>query len=117
MRAIQIDDDAVADIIPADLVVNLTIAAAWNTALDKYSNTKLPIYNCVSGNQNPITWGEFKNATVTNMRKNPLEGVMWYVFLISCYSDKTYKWITHLFHYVPAMIIDFFMKLMGKKPM
>lgn len=49
MRVVRTNDDAIADIIPADLVVNLSITAAWNTAIDKYSNEKLPINNCVSG--------------------------------------------------------------------
>lgn len=84
--------------------------------MEKCLNTKMPIYNCVSGNQNPITWGDFTKAVVRNMRKNPLEGVFWYIFLINCNSDKTFKLISYLLHYVPALLIDFCAICMGKNP-
>lgn len=115
MRTIRTgDDDDVIDIIPADIVVNTMIAAAWQIGTEK--NSKLPVYNCTSGNQNPITMKEFWESIAINLRKNPFENIMWYVFLIRCNSDFLFKWLTYFVQYLPAVIIDFFMKCIGEKP-
>lgn len=121
LRTILIDNNAIADIIPADIVISTIIAAAWQMVVgatdtvNKKSNI-LPIYNCASGNQNPIKWKQFVKCVVTNVRKNPLENAMWYGFLICCNSEQTFKWMTYLVQHIPVYLIDFFTLCMGKKP-
>lgn len=62
--------DAVADFIPVDIVINILITAAWHTALTKPKD--IQIYNCCTGELNPITWGSFVGLAIKYMRQHPL---------------------------------------------
>lgn len=53
------NDNFIDDLIPADIVIKFIFAVAWKIAIDKNITTKLPIYNCATGNQNPIKRGKF----------------------------------------------------------
>lgn len=117
MRTVRLDTDTVADIVPVDFVINVAIAAGWNTAIGSATKDNISIYNCVTGNQNPITWNNFSKAVVSSMRKNPLEKVFWYIGLTTCNSDWLYEWLTYLYQHVPAMLMDLYTRCVGKKPM
>ena len=39
LRTMRANNDAVADLIPVDVVINLTLAAGWYTAVQKYAHT------------------------------------------------------------------------------
>lgn len=69
-RTIMCDKNVVADLIPVDIVINLMVTAAWKTGMSKQSG--LTIYNCCTGEQRPITWGNFVNLAIESMRKHPL---------------------------------------------
>lgn len=69
-RTIMCNENSVADLVPVDIVINLLITAAWNTSIS--NSNSLTIYNCCTGEQNPITWGKFVNLAIENMRKHPL---------------------------------------------
>ncbi|XP_026331281.1 fatty acyl-CoA reductase wat-like [Hyposmocoma kahamanoa] len=65
IHVLNCNPDAVADLVPGDMVVNACIATAWKTARDYPGNHEdappqdLPpsVYNYVSSEQQPITWG------------------------------------------------------------
>ena len=38
----------------------------------------VPIYNCTSGELNPITWGEIKTLICQGLQKYPLEKMLWF---------------------------------------
>lgn len=76
----------------------------------------ITVYNCVTGQQAPITWKEFVSHSFVAMRKYPLGDLLWYPDG-SCRSN----WITNSFfsftlHVLPAHIIDIFSRLAGKQP-
>lgn len=56
LRTMRASNDAVADLIPVDVVINLTLAAGWYTAVHR-PKTVL-VYNCTTGGINPFHWGE-----------------------------------------------------------
>lgn len=65
IHTLNCDPKAVADLVPGDYVVNSVIAAAWKMARDHPGNheeapmDQLPvIYNYVSSEQKPLTWGK-----------------------------------------------------------
>lgn len=61
----------VMDLIPGDMVTNMTLAAAWNTALNKHSF--VPVYNISSGAINPLTAEEFIAKLIPQyVRKYPI---------------------------------------------
>lgn len=72
------EQNFVADMVPVDIVINLMIAAAWRTATAKPDG--IAIYNCCTGQQNPITWGKFVELAIAQTRKHPL-GKIFFLFL------------------------------------
>ncbi|NXF57508.1 FACR1 reductase, partial [Ciccaba nigrolineata] len=56
LRTVIANNEAVADMIPVDITVNLTLAAGWYTAVHRPKN--ILVYNCTTGGINPFFWGE-----------------------------------------------------------
>ncbi|MBN3306003.1 FACR2 reductase, partial [Amia calva] len=56
LRTMRANNDAVADLIPVDVVINLTLAAGWYTAVHRPKSAL--VYNCTTGGINPFHWGE-----------------------------------------------------------
>ena len=50
------EGQAVLDIVPVDLVVNLLISSAWYTGSNKLKETT--IYHCTTGGLHPFRWSE-----------------------------------------------------------
>lgn len=115
LRTMICEQDMVFDIIPVDTVINVLIATAWQTAINKAGQMK--VYNCVSCRQNPITWGEFFVKTTKYILMHPLEGVLWYPTL-TMYTNKPLQMLTaYMVQYIPAHFIDLFSWTMGKRSM
>ena len=62
------------DIVPVDIVVNMLIVAAWQTHRKSLSTTKsednrVIVYNCVSGQAAPLTWGSSSDMFTKAWRK------------------------------------------------
>lgn len=76
LRSMLGNHDAVADIIPVDIPVNLMIAIAWYTALK--NQRKIIVYNCTSGQlvQNKLTWGMLETFCRDIFFKNPFEKLL-----------------------------------------
>lgn len=114
-RTIICEKDYLCDVVPVDIVINLVIASAWRTATSK--SPDMQIYNCVTSQRNPITWGEFVNYSIQNMIKHPMEDVVWYP-TGALRMNRTLNMIHgYLVHYIPAYVLDLFAWSMGKKPM
>ncbi|XP_039480778.1 putative fatty acyl-CoA reductase CG5065 [Drosophila santomea] len=113
-RTMMCEKNYVADMVPVDIVINLMIAAAWRTATRKSNN--LLIYNCCTGQRNPIIWSEFVQHAMTSVRKHPLEGCLWYPTgdLRMNRPMNTLNCIAK--HFLPAYILDGVARIMGKKP-
>ncbi|NXA50924.1 FACR1 reductase, partial [Nothocercus julius] len=60
LRSVIANNEAVADMIPVDVVINLTLAAGWYTAVHRPKN--MLVYNCTTGGINPFFWGEMAKA-------------------------------------------------------
>ncbi|XP_034946728.1 fatty acyl-CoA reductase wat-like [Chelonus insularis] len=139
LRTLHCDTNCIADIIPADYVINNIIAAAWDIGTRRRMNPsralstsqqgesnessaeleeeKPPIYNCVSSCQKPITWGEYMKYNEIYGMNIPSISVLWYYFFT---LNKLY-WVhliyVYLFHMIPAVLVDSVLWIIGKKPM
>ena len=71
LRSMLGNHDAIADIIPVDIPVNLMVAVAWFTAMK--NNKKIIVYNCTSGQINKLTWGMFETFGRESFSRNPFE--------------------------------------------
>ncbi|XP_046419390.1 fatty acyl-CoA reductase wat-like isoform X1 [Neodiprion fabricii] len=105
------------DIVPVDYVCNALITSAWKTAKTEKRNCKdVPVYNYVSGNENPITWRNFNDKATDARLTHPSDKAIYYPYGFTTTSKLLYS-ILHIFlHLLPALIIDFILRLKGKQP-
>uniref|UniRef100_A0A3Q1K949 Fatty acyl-CoA reductase n=1 Tax=Anabas testudineus TaxID=64144 RepID=A0A3Q1K949_ANATE len=114
LRTMRANNDAVADLIPVDVVINLTLAAGWYTAVHR-PKTAL-VYNCTTGGINPFHWGEIEHHVMSSFKRNPLEQAFRRpnANITSNYLINQY-WIL-VSHKFPALIYDLILRLTGQKP-
>lgn len=113
-RTMLCHENKVADLIPVDLVINLMICVAWKTATHRADT--IPIYNCCTGQQNPITWKQFVDLSFKYTRLHPMNDVLWYPDG-QCHSSVIWnKLCIALQHTLPAHILDTFARLKGSRP-
>ncbi|KAK9746682.1 Male sterility protein [Popillia japonica] len=118
------------DVVPADYVVNLAIAASWNIANLQALNenqelvtrrrsieAEIPIYNAVSSPENPINWEKYISLSRKYSSRMPS------TLLVSHSSNKinSNRYLHYLYvillHYIPAIFIDLVMFCLGKPPL
>lgn len=79
-------------------------------------SNSIRVYNCTSGELNPVIWQDYGQATLKYSRKNPTK----YVMLYPNFSYRTnrvihtfYEWF---YHFLPAILFDVLLRLRGTKP-
>ncbi|KAL4711300.1 hypothetical protein ACJJTC_019141 [Scirpophaga incertulas] len=123
LHTLQCRPCAVADLVPGDMVVAGTLAAAARAA-DAPRNREEPphelpppIYNYVSSEQKPLTWERFMSLTEHyGFDVPPLQAMYYYLFKLTP-SRFIYLMYCFFLHWLPAYVIDGIMVLIGKKPM
>uniref|UniRef100_A0A8C8HZY8 Fatty acyl-CoA reductase n=1 Tax=Oncorhynchus tshawytscha TaxID=74940 RepID=A0A8C8HZY8_ONCTS len=117
LRTMRANNDAVADLIPVDVVINLTLAAGWYTAVHRLTFPPAAlVYNCTTGGINPFHWGEIEHHVMSSFKRNPLEQAFRRpnANITSNYLMNQY-WIL-VSHKFPALIYDLYLRLSGQKP-
>nr|XP_015207363.1 PREDICTED: fatty acyl-CoA reductase 2 [Lepisosteus oculatus] len=114
LRTMRANNDAVADLIPVDVVINLTLAAGWYTALQRPKSAL--VYNCTTGGINPFHWGEIEYHVMSTFKRNPLDQAFRRpnANITSNYLINQY-WIA-VSHKAPALLYDLYLRLSGQKP-
>ena len=107
-------ENKVADLVPVDIVINLMIVAAWRTATHRPDS--IVIYNCSTGQQNPITWKHFVELSFKYSRMYPTNGAIWYPGGRCRNSPYLNRLCVALQHLVPAYALDLLASLRGSKP-
>ncbi len=74
------------------------------------------VYNCASGEINPIRWGEIETWGHALTQQYPFDGVLWYPNSSFKSSSLMHKFACALLHYLPAYVMDLGLRLVGKKP-
>ncbi|CAB3233823.1 unnamed protein product [Arctia plantaginis] len=105
----------VADLVPVDTVINLMIVCAWRTHLRRGEG--VVVYNCCTGQQNPITWSRFVKTSFKYMRKHPFSEVVWYPGGDITSNRLKHGTLSLLQHRAPALAMDLVSSATGKKPM
>lgn len=81
-----------------------------------FSAKSVRVYNCTSGQINPISWQNFGILLQKYWRKHPTK----YAMLYPSFSYRTnypmHKLIEIFLHLLPAYIFDIILRLQGKKP-
>ncbi|XP_032666763.1 putative fatty acyl-CoA reductase CG5065 [Odontomachus brunneus] len=105
IKYIWCDPNCVVDLVPVDKTINALIVAAWDVSNkpDRRGIETL-IYNYVSSNDAPITWGQYFQIAKVIGKKYPLEPWLLTVKLIKKKSlYKTRNWFTYT---LPAILLD-----------
>ncbi|XP_018619337.1 fatty acyl-CoA reductase 1 isoform X1 [Scleropages formosus] len=117
LRTMRASNDAVADLVPVDVVINATLAAAWYSGSQRYTRPKsLLVYNCTTGGINPFHWGEVEYHVISTFKRNPLEQAFRRpnVNLTSNHLINQY-WIA-VSHKAPAFLYDLYLRITGRSP-
>ncbi|CAH2988368.1 unnamed protein product [Chilo suppressalis] len=117
LRTMYMDLDTVADMVPVDLVVNAILASAWHTAKNYKENqtSDIPIYNFVSGAQNPIRWGKFIELNRQFGIEVPTTKAVWYYGLNPTNNYYMFLFYNFFLHYLPALLVDTYCALTGRR--
>uniref|UniRef100_A0A8C1M9C9 Fatty acyl-CoA reductase n=1 Tax=Cyprinus carpio TaxID=7962 RepID=A0A8C1M9C9_CYPCA len=74
LRTMRASNNAVADLVPVDVVINTTLAAAWYSGSQRHARPRsMLVYNCTTGGINPFHWGEVEYHVISTFKRNPLE--------------------------------------------
>ncbi|OWF43207.1 fatty acyl-CoA reductase 1-like isoform X2 [Mizuhopecten yessoensis] len=114
LRSVKGDFRCVADIVPVDMPVNMMIAAAWYTAVNKPSSTL--IYHCTTGSTNPFTWGEMEGVVMNFWKKVPLDSCFRRPKISLTMNSMIHDYWVFVSHMIPAYFADMGYCLMGKRP-
>lgn len=129
LRVLLVDSEKICDAIPVDIVANTIITSAWSVAnremarkrsiSEKNSNQegKPFVVNCVSGQTNPITWGEIKSLSQPWLEKYPPTQIFRYPGPTFISNKTIHKVMVALEHDLPTYVIDLLFKTLGHSPM
>lgn len=114
LRVMAGDCKGCADIIPVDLAVNMIIAAAWSTAIERPTSPQ--VFNCTTGQLNRVTWGQVERSSEECLLKFPLDAPV-RLPVPRFTMNRFYHEMNRIFdHLLPAWIMDLGLRLVGKKP-
>ena len=115
LRTMLGNKNAIADIVPVDIPVNLMIATAWFRGTSRTKETI--VYNCSTGQINCLKWGVVERILNTCIIKNPYENIFWVPsagFTVSKLNKHLAIFFTQL---LPSFLMDLYLRLASKKPM
>ncbi|XP_026740069.1 fatty acyl-CoA reductase wat-like [Trichoplusia ni] len=117
LRTMYMDQEKVADMVPVDLCVNAILTSAYYTAKNYKENqtSNIPIYNFVSGAQNPVTWWDFIEKNRKYGIDKPTTKAVWYYGLNPTNNYYLFLFYNFFLHYLPALLIDTYSSLTGKR--
>ncbi|XP_059061576.1 fatty acyl-CoA reductase wat-like [Achroia grisella] len=117
LRTMYMDMNKTADMVPVDLTVNAILASAWHTAKNFKENqtSDIPIYNFVSGAQNPCKWGTFVELNRKYGIDKPTIKAVWYYGLTATNNYYMFLFYNFFLHYLPALCIDTYNVLAGRR--
>ncbi|XP_063705737.1 putative fatty acyl-CoA reductase CG8306 [Culicoides brevitarsis] len=114
VRRLPTSKTVIYDHIPVDVVVNEVLITAQH--INKKKDGSLTIFQCTSSTCNPFRWGLVYDRIPEFLHKNPIKSAVWYPN-IKFHSSLTMYRISAIFlHFLPAILLDFLLKLSGARP-
>ncbi|XP_044235646.2 fatty acyl-CoA reductase 1 isoform X2 [Ursus arctos] len=114
LRTMRASNNALADLVPVDVVVNTSLAAAWYSGVNRPRN--IMVYNCTTGSTNPFHWGEVGYYLNHSFKMNPLNQVFRRPNIKFCSNNLLLHYWKGVRHTVPALLLDLALRLTGQKP-
>ncbi|XP_014363850.2 fatty acyl-CoA reductase wat-like [Papilio machaon] len=116
IHVLRTRQDIVLSLVPADLVTNTTLVAAWETTKAQSNEGNIKIYN-ITNNRNPLLWAEIGVILETFGRKLISSRAVWYCFLVQTTHKFLFTILFWLLHYIPAFIADTACRFTNRRPM
>ncbi|XP_041970554.1 putative fatty acyl-CoA reductase CG5065 [Aricia agestis] len=118
LRTIYTDPEIISDYIPVDVVIKGLVTIAWARGTKKLeSSDDIPIYNTCTGGLTPITVQEIVSTGMETMKQVPLMDMFRPPRVDIERSKFVYNIKVLLYHFVPAILVDILLRILGKKPM
>ncbi|KAM6133885.1 fatty acyl-CoA reductase 1 isoform 2-T2 [Phoenicopterus ruber ruber] len=114
LRTMRASNSAVADLIPVDVAVNATLAAAWYSGVNRPRNVM--VYNCTTGGTNPFYWGEVEYHVISTFKRNPLEQAFRRPNVNLTSNQLLYHYWIAVSHKAPAFLYDIYLRITGRSP-
>lgn len=76
---------------------------------------KIKVYNCSTGQKNPLTWEKFRSIGFKYWLENPTVEMMWYPNCSFTKNKTVHKIDQAISHYLPAYALDLVARLTGKR--
>ncbi|XP_055610967.1 fatty acyl-CoA reductase wat-like [Uranotaenia lowii] len=117
LRILLIDNQYHSDIIPADLVVNSSLAAIWYSTTQQVGvPAEEKVFNCVSRVDNPFTYEKVCQYCMECKFICPAIKTLWFPRYNHTKSKTVYYFLNILYHFIPALFFDLLARIMGEKP-
>ncbi|XP_077995112.1 fatty acyl-CoA reductase 1-like [Glandiceps talaboti] len=113
LRTMKANPNAIADVVPVDIPVNVMIAAAWNIGVLK--STTIPVYNITTGGLNPNTWGDMADVIPSTFNRIPLENALRRPDTTVTHIPLIHGYWHLVCHTIPSYFYDFLLRLAGKR--
>ncbi|KAM5224288.1 fatty acyl-CoA reductase 1 isoform 1-T1 [Hipposideros larvatus] len=114
LRTMRASNNALADLVPVDVVVNTSLAAAWYSGINRPRN--IMVYNCTTGSTNPFHWGEVGYYLNHSFKMNPLNQVFRRPNVKLYSNNLLLHYWKGVRHTVPALLLDLALRLTGQEP-
>uniref|UniRef100_A0A669R1Q8 Fatty acyl-CoA reductase n=1 Tax=Phasianus colchicus TaxID=9054 RepID=A0A669R1Q8_PHACC len=114
LRTMRASNGAVADLVPVDVVVNMTLAAAWYSGVNRPRN--IMVYNCTTGGTNPFHWSEVEYHVISTFKRNPLEQAFRRPNVNLTSNHLLYHYWIAVSHKAPAFLYDIYLRITGRSP-
>ncbi|XP_053687742.1 fatty acyl-CoA reductase wat-like [Sabethes cyaneus] len=119
LRVLHCNSDYHVDIIPADLVVNSSLAVIW------YTSTKQPnqvcgsaenVFNCTTRLDKPFAFSDVSKYSKDYILQLLPLNALWYPTCKLTPSANVYYVLQLFYHFIPAILFDCLAKLNGMEP-
>ncbi|ELK18042.1 Fatty acyl-CoA reductase 1 [Pteropus alecto] len=114
LRTMRASNSALADLVPVDVVVNMSLAAAWYSGINRPKN--IMVYNCTTGSTNPFHWGEVEYHVISTFKRNPLEQAFRRPNVNLTSNHLLYQYWIAVSHKAPAFLYDIYLRMTGRSP-
>ncbi|KAB0370903.1 hypothetical protein FD755_017312 [Muntiacus reevesi] len=114
LRTMRASNNALADLVPVDVVVNMSLAAAWYSGVNRPRN--IMVYNCTTGSTNPFHWGEVEYHVTSTFKRNPLEQAFRRPNVNLTSNHLLYHYWIAVSHKAPALLYDTYLRMTGRSP-
>ncbi|KAH8306309.1 hypothetical protein KR018_007384 [Drosophila ironensis] len=103
-------------VVPVDYSANMALACAWETSRGRDVGSPPLIYNFAPSNENLLTYRDFISVVFKHGLKYPVTKMVWYPVLHCISTPWLFPLAAFFYHLLPGYIMDFGLRLSGKKP-